>query len=39
MNLATEFKYTLASLIGFVLESIFYGKHRLTTAFSSDTDL
>ena len=39
MNLASELQYTLASLIGFMLESICYGKYCPTTAFSSDTDL
>ena len=39
MNLGTELQFTLASFIGFMLESIFYGKHYPTTAFGSDTDL
>ena len=38
MKLSTELQYTLASFIGFMLESICYGKHR-PTAFDSDTDL
>ena len=32
-------KYDLPSLIGFMLESICYGRHRLTTAFGGETDL
>ena len=39
MNLSTELQYTLATFIGFMLESIFYGKRRPMTAFGSDTDL
>ena len=34
-NLGTELQYTLASFIGFMLESICYGKHRPTTADSN----
>jgi hypothetical protein len=39
MNLDTELQYTLACFIGFMLESICYGKHRPTKAFGSDTDI
>jgi hypothetical protein len=40
MNLGTtELQFTLAYFISFILQSIFYGKHRPTTAFGSDTDL
>ena len=37
MNLGTELQYTLASFIGFMLESICYGKHR-PTAFCPDSN-
>ena len=39
MNLGIELQFTLAGFIGFMLESICYGKHRPTTAFGSDTNL
>ena len=39
MNLHAEFQYSPASIIGFMLSGIFYGKHRPTTAFGPDTDL
>ena len=39
MNLGTELQYPLASFIGFMLESIFYGKHRPPTVLGSVTDL
>ena len=39
MNLNSVLEYDLPSLIGFMLESIFYGKHHPTTAFGPDIDL
>ena len=37
-HLDTEIQYTLVAFVGFMLESICYGKHRPTTAFGSDID-
>ena len=41
MNLGTELQCTLAYFIGFMLESIYYGKHpsRPTREFGSDPNL
>ena len=39
MNLGTELQYTLQFFIGFMLESISYGKHCPTTAFGSEINL
>ena len=39
MNLGTEIQFNFVYFIGFMLESISYGKHRPTTAFGSDTNL
>ena len=38
MNLGIEIQYTLAYFIGFILESICYGKHRPPTPFGSDNN-
>jgi hypothetical protein len=38
MNLGIELQYTLVAFIGFMLESILYGKHGPTTAFVLDID-
>ena len=39
MNLCTELQFNFAFFIGFILESICYGKHCPTTAFGSDSNL
>ena len=38
MNLGIEIQYTLAYFIGFMLQSICYGKHRPPTPFGSDNN-
>ena len=39
MNLVTNLPFTLNYFISFILQSVFYGKHRPTIAFGADTDL